>query len=148
MSEIVRFTPSFGEPKSVDILLRCNRGLAPVHTITFDCRTMQKRQLDQADAEGDSLGTHTSVLKRAKLDGTSTDLVRVPHTSQALTLSRSAEPGRTSALMAPEVSLLGHEGAVYSIDFDPSGLHLCSGSYDKQICKLPRVNETSVVAIS
>jgi WD40 repeat protein len=31
--------------------------------------------------------------------------------------------------------LTGHEGAVYSIAFDPSGQHLASGSYDRNICE-------------
>ena len=32
--------------------------------------------------------------------------------------------------------LSGHDGAIYSIDFDPEGSHLVSASYDRQICKL------------
>ncbi len=96
---------------------------------------MQKRQLDRTDGDDDINEVDTSYLKKAKREGTSTELVNFASTSQALTVSRSSEPGRTSALLAPEVSLQGHEGAVYSIDFDPSGRFLCSGSYDKQICK-------------
>lgn len=98
---------------------------------------MQKRQYREDDdvAEDGSEG-EISAAKKLKRDSTSTALVSIAPTSQALTLSRTpAEPGRTSALMAPEVALLGHEGAVYSIAFDPSGNHLCSGSMDKQICK-------------
>jgi Prp8 binding protein len=82
-------------------------------------------------------------LKKAKRDTGSSALVTFATTSQALTISyKSTEPGRTSSLMAPEVSLLGHEGAVYSIAFDPSGQHLCSGSFDKQICKCNQVLAT------
>jgi len=40
---------------------------------------------------------------------------------------------RLSSLSAPELSLTGHEGAVYSVAFDPSGKFLCSGSLDRQI---------------
>ena len=42
---------------------------------------------------------------------------------------------RTSKLNAPTMLLTGHEGAVYSIDFDPSGEHLASSSLDSNICK-------------
>ena len=34
----------------------------------------------------------------------------------------------------PELALVGHEGAVYGIDFNPTGNYLCSGSLDKNIC--------------
>jgi Prp8 binding protein len=42
-------------------------------------------------------------------------------------------PGRLSSLYAPEISLSGHESAVYSIAFNPTGQYLCSGSMDRQI---------------
>lgn len=32
--------------------------------------------------------------------------------------------------------LSGHEGAVFSISFDPTGQYLASGSFDNNICKL------------
>ena len=101
-------------------------------------RKMQKRQYREDDGgDGEGVDSSSSSLKRAKMDDMSSALVTVKQTSTALTLSKNhqTEPGRTSALMAPEVSLLGHDGAVYSIAFDPSGNHLCSGSFDKQICK-------------
>lgn len=97
---------------------------------------MQKRQYRDEEDDAEDVDVDVNVAKKLKRDSTSTALVSIAPTSQALMLSRTpAEPGRTSALMAPEVSLLGHEGAVYSIAFDPSGNHLCSGSFDKQICK-------------
>ena len=40
-----------------------------------------------------------------------------------------------SNLAAPEVTLLGHDGAIYSLDFDPTGKFLCSASMDRNICK-------------
>jgi WD40 repeat protein len=40
-----------------------------------------------------------------------------------------------SHLAAPEITLSGHDGAIYSICFDPSGNHLCSSSMDRQIRK-------------
>ena len=47
----------------------------------------------------------------------------------------ASQEKRTSALHAPTMLLSGHEGAVYSIAFDPSGQHLASASYDRNICK-------------
>ena len=44
--------------------------------------------------------------------------------------------GRTSSLPAPEITLLGHENAIYSIAFSPNGEQLCSGSLDRQICEI------------
>ena len=97
---------------------------------------MQKRQLDETEDDGDSASLGAGDIKRAKRDTNSSALVQFAATSQALTVSKmQAAPGRTSSLMSPEVSLLGHEGAVYSIDFDPTGKFLCSGSFDKQICE-------------
>jgi len=43
--------------------------------------------------------------------------------------------GRTSSLSAPEITLLGHDNAIYSIAFSPNGEQLCSGSLDRQICE-------------
>jgi len=40
---------------------------------------------------------------------------------------------RKSSLLTEDVVLSGHEGAVLSISFDPTGKHLCSGSFDRQI---------------
>ena len=96
---------------------------------------MQKRQF-RDDDEGDNAEEGEN-SKRAKREVGSTALVSVATSSTALTVSSKniTEPGRTSSLMAPEVVLLGHTGAVYSIAFDPLGEHLCSGSFDKQICE-------------
>lgn len=95
---------------------------------------MQKRQFSDAGDGDDDMDIDNNA-KKAKLNTHSTALVSFANTSQALTTTSKAEPGRTSALMAPEVSLTGHAGAIYSIAFDPTGNHLCSGSFDKQICK-------------
>uniref|UniRef100_A0A7S2XUZ9 Anaphase-promoting complex subunit 4 WD40 domain-containing protein n=1 Tax=Fibrocapsa japonica TaxID=94617 RepID=A0A7S2XUZ9_9STRA len=40
---------------------------------------------------------------------------------------------RTSNLMSPTMMLTGHQAAVYSLQFDPSGQNLASGSFDKTI---------------
>lgn len=108
---------------------------------------MQKRQLEETEGGAEELDVDVGALKKAKRDNNSTALVSFANTSQALTTTKqSTEPGRTSSLLAPEVSLLGHGGAVYSIDFDPSGNFLASGSYDKQICKY--FIEKTIVAIN
>lgn len=98
---------------------------------------MQKRQQrDDDDDDSQNVG-----LKRAKFDSNSSALVPIQPTSQAVTVSAKSkamallEPSRTSSLASPEMHLLGHESAIYSISFDPSGKHLCSGSLDKKICR-------------
>jgi Prp8 binding protein len=42
-------------------------------------------------------------------------------------------PKRTSGLHAPTMLLSGHEGAIHSVKFDPSGKCLASASFDRQI---------------
>lgn len=46
---------------------------------------------------------------------------------------------RTSSLDAPTMELNGHEGAIYALDFSPSGESLVSGGHDKTVL-LWRVN--------
>ena len=43
-------------------------------------------------------------------------------------------PPRTSSLQAPIMLLTGHQAAVYTLKFNPSGSTLASGSFDKDIC--------------
>ena len=105
------------------------------HTV-HSLSKMQKRQFREEEEDN---GDECEITKRTRREpaGGSTALVAIGSSSfTALTLSSKTvtEPGRTSSLMAPEVVLLGHAGAVYSIAFDPLGEHLCSGSFDKQIC--------------
>ena len=97
---------------------------------------MQKRQKRDEEVEGDdAIDADSSALKRTKYDAPSSSaLVTVSDKDWAVSTS-VIDPSRTSSLPAPEVSLVGHEGAVYSISFDPTGNHLCSGSLDKNICK-------------
>ena len=65
-------------------------------------------------------------------------------TSSALQLSKRARPDagtlivregpkRTSSLHAPIMLLSGHEGAVLSFKFDPSGQNCASSSADKTV---------------
>jgi WD40 repeat protein len=96
---------------------------------------MQKRQLDSGDEQDPAAGGDN---KKYKYDGT---MVAVGSSSMAVALSSQgargggAVPERLSSLMAPEVTLTGHEGAVFSLSFDPTGKYMCSGSYDKSIRK-------------
>ncbi len=80
--------------------------------------------------------------KRSKIDNN--QLVSYKETSQSLattvnlrnaSLVLSEKASRWSSLSNPELHLTGHEGAIYTIDFDPTGQHLSSGSIDQKICK-------------
>lgn len=94
---------------------------------------MQKRQQREDDENDGTESDALTVVKRSKLEAPpSTDLVVKSTESWQLTTS-DVNSKRTSKLMAPEMSLTGHEGPIYSIAFDPPGEHLCSGSLDKQI---------------
>ena len=53
-------------------------------------------------------------------------------------------PRRTSGLLAPNMLCTGHNAAVYSLAFDPSGQHAASGSFDRQICRLIEINNGHV----
>lgn len=46
------------------------------------------------------------------------------------------EGSRTSSLPNPEMILTGHEAAVYTLSFSPSGDYLASSGMDRNICKL------------
>ena len=65
-------------------------------------------------------------------------------TSSALQLTKRSRPDagtlivregpkRTSSLQAPIMLLTGHQGAVLSFKFDPSGLNCASSSVDKTV---------------
>jgi WD40 repeat protein len=93
-----------------------------------------KRAQNENNFESDS------VTKKIRIDESfSSDIVSFvdSNTANALALSNYSKyaPGRSSNLESPDTVLTGHEGAVYSISFDPSGNFLCSGSYDRKICK-------------
>lgn len=101
---------------------------------------MSKRSNISDDDEDVQSSSH----KRARASEADQQVTAYQSTSQALTttvnlrnasLILSDKASRTSSLAAPEMYLSGHEGAVYSLSFDPSGQHLCSASMDKTICK-------------
>jgi Prp8 binding protein len=82
-------------------------------------------------------GFEASAAKRAKID-TSADnsmalisSIKSHHTS--LILSSTSNNQRVSSLSSPEMSLSGHDGAIYSMAFDPEGKHICSASMDRQL---------------
>jgi len=88
---------------------------------------MQKRQND------DIYDASEVAAKRSRYENA---LIAVP-TGDEVSLAnvQKSELKRTSGLSAPTIQLTGHEGAVYSLAFDPSGQYMASGSFDKQICK-------------
>lgn len=88
----------------------------------------RRTDLDEEDEE------HT---KRGRMDD-SLSLVTVSETSTALTTIRTEEKvprmtGRRSDLLAQNMCLTGHEGAVFAISFDSTGTNLCSASFDSKI---------------
>eukprot|EP01035_Chromulina_nebulosa_P026856 gene26856-35223_t len=92
---------------------------------------MLKRQYTdpQDDEEDDSSEFENIKRSRIQENEISSALIEVKNSSTALVVGSS---GRKS-LLAEDLSLSGHEGAIYSICFDPSGNHLCSSSFDRQI---------------
>jgi Prp8 binding protein len=63
-------------------------------------------------------------------------LINVEQTSSEVMVHESNNINtRSSGLQAPTMLLSGHEGAVFSLSFDPTGKNLASGSMDRNICK-------------
>ncbi|CAB4472665.1 unnamed protein product [Rhizophagus irregularis] len=63
---------------------------------------------------------------------------QTPDQSNALTISESSGTliqtiKRTSGLQAPIMLLLGHQGEIFTVRFNPSGEHIASGSFDRTI---------------
>ncbi len=107
---------------------------------------MSKRATIFDSDDGDVNDDHQQFLgnnqKRSKIDHN--QLISSKDTSQSLattvnlrnaSLVLSDRASRWSSLSNPELHLTGHEGAIYTIDFDPTGQHLSSGSMDQKICK-------------
>jgi WD40 repeat protein len=86
---------------------------------------MQKRQAVDGEFESDL----NSELKRGRYEE---GALVVSNTDVAIADNKEK---RTSNLEAPTMVLNGHDSAIYSISFDPSGKHLASSSFDKQIRK-------------
>jgi Prp8 binding protein len=85
---------------------------------------MQKRQQPDSVEEEE-------IAKKSRYD-----VAIIPNSStEIVSTSHSSVSERTSQLLAPTMLLTGHEGAIYSISFDPSGQYLASGSFDNNICK-------------
>lgn len=43
---------------------------------------------------------------------------------------------RTSGLLAPIMAMEGHQGEIFTVEFQPDGQYLASSGYDRLICKL------------
>lgn len=92
---------------------------------------MRRRKADEGEADGNGMEVDDGVNSGA--------LVTLQSTSDALTVSSSQQPkpvrpeGRTSGMQAPTMLLSGHEGAIFSCCFDPTGKSLATGSMDKRI---------------
>lgn len=98
---------------------------------------MQKRSFNDDDDDVEDIDTN-AIKKFRSDDIKNNELMVIPTNNASNSFKSSLELmniGRTSSLQAPEIQLIGHENAVYSIAFDPSGENLCSGSLDRQICK-------------
>lgn len=54
-------------------------------------------------------------------------------TQAALAIVEKQEIARSSTLLAPTMLLTGHQAAVYTLKFDPSGLQLASAGADRAI---------------
>ena len=65
-------------------------------------------------------------------DGGAEKRLRV-ETQAALAIVEKQEIQRTSTLLAPTMLLTGHQAAVYTLKFDPSGLQLASAGADRSI---------------
>lgn len=65
-------------------------------------------------------------------DGGAEKRLRV-ETQAALALVEKQEIQRTSTLLAPTMLLTGHQAAVYTLKFDPTGLQLASAGADRSI---------------
>jgi WD40 repeat protein len=108
-----------------------------LHDIDDDDDSLQQQQQQHHyDNEQDS--------KRSKVDNNQRQLTTYKDNTQALattvnlrnaSLVLTERATRLSSLASPELHLTGHDGAVYSMDFDLTGQHLASASMDQKICK-------------
>lgn len=76
----------------------------------------------------------TAIVKRAREggdDGSGKRLRVDTQAALAVVVAQGIE--RTSQLVAPTMLLTGHQAAVYSLAFDPTGKYLASCSFDKTI---------------
>lgn len=95
---------------------------------------MLKRSIDDEE-EGRELIEVTAAIAGKKMRSEySSGYQMVAHHGEASQDLVAA--GRTSSLPAPEITLLGHDNAIYSIAFSSNGEQLCSGSLDRQICEI------------
>lgn len=98
---------------------------------------MLKRSID--DEEGRELIEVTEAMAGKKMRSEYGGYQMVTHYAEAS--QDLVASGRSSSLPAPEITLLGHDNAIYSIAFSPNGEQLCSGSLDRQICEIRTVTQ-------
>jgi hypothetical protein len=94
------------------------------HLFPTPCVMASKRKLDEDAVAG-------AGMKRAR---PSTAIVAHSAADGGAIVAVEEKP-RTSKLAAPIMQLSGHEGALYSCAFDPSGQHLASAGKDRLICE-------------
>ncbi|ORX51948.1 WD40 repeat-like protein [Hesseltinella vesiculosa] len=77
----------------------------------------------------------SSLIKRARGEDGSNDSALITLSAERSGTSNAivGTIKRTSTLEAPVMQLTGHEGEVYTCEFDPSGQHIASGSFDRNI---------------
>ncbi|KAI8967920.1 hypothetical protein BDF20DRAFT_897849 [Mycotypha africana] len=86
------------------------------------------------DASSNSSGG--ALVKRAKQDGQDNNDKSLINLSNEKSGTKNAIVGtikRTSGLDAPVMQLMGHEGEIYSCEFDRSGEYIASAGFDRQI---------------
>ena len=71
--------------------------------------------------------------KRIKPDDVETALVPALMQNEIVAVSKPRDSNRTSNLEAPNMLLSGHESAIYSISFSPTGKSLASSALDGSI---------------
>jgi WD40 repeat protein len=97
---------------------------------------MTKRTVNDNNNKDEDVPSHAS--KRSKPSGEQSLMALTTSNrtanNQQLTFLPIHQRKIKSNLAAPEISLVGHDAAVYSISFDPTGNYLCSASMDRSIC--------------
>lgn len=95
---------------------------------------MSKRKAHEEEDEYDG-AEEIAAAKKSRGEQSTALISAIKSQHSSLILRDNNLNQRLSSLSAPELSLSGHEGAVYGVAFDPTGKFLCSGSLDRQICK-------------
>lgn len=87
--------------------------------------------------EHDNVEDDETSTKKQRLDDMA--LVTLPGSLELSANGSVREKALKNILQSPTVLLTGHTEAIYSIAFDPSGMHLASASMDRTISELSGV---------